>query len=108
MFIKYLIGLVAFSLILVSMGPLYATSPQKSTIITINGDSINAPRVCDADITCELRNTGISFIKRVDSLRVTVFKGEDTSVACEAGFKAGVNLIILSMGDDFRCSTLRD
>lgn len=104
MFIKYVIGLVAISLCLVSLGALSHTMTQKSTIITINGDDIGKPLVCVQDLACELRNEGISFILRHDSVRITVFNGEDVQRACEAGYRAGVNATIVTMGADHTCS----
>jgi len=98
----FYIMLCTFSLLL--MGPVYATSPLKSTIITINGDDVGKPRVCVQDLACELRNAGISFILRHNSLRVTVFNGEDVTAACEAGWKAEKNVIVVTMGADHVCS----
>jgi len=109
MFIKYVIGLVAISLCLVSLGALSHSMTQKSTIITLNNDNINAPLVCTSDVTCELRNAGIDFIKRTDSLRIVLFKFVDTTAACEAGFRAGEDLVIMyaDSGVDFPCAKLR-
>lgn len=101
---KYsIMGLVLMTLSLIYMGPLYATMTPKSTIITINGDDIGTPLVCVQDLACELRNEGISFILRHDSVRITVFNGEDVQRACEAGYRAGVNATIVTMGADHFC-----
>lgn len=101
---KYVISLIALSLCLVSVGVLSNTMTQKSTIITINGDDVGKPLVCNADFACELRNANIGFILRHESVRVTVFNGEDVQRACEAGWRAGVNAIVLTMGADHTCS----
>ncbi len=104
MLFKYIISLIMFSLLLINVGTSYAISPQKSTIITINGEDVNKPLVCSGDLACELRNAEINFILRNDSNRVTVFNREDVTAACEAGWRAGVDVVVVTLNANHTCS----
>jgi len=105
MILKYAVtSLVILTLSLISMGPLYATSPQKSTIITINGDDVNHPIDCKGDFPCLLRTSGADIIYRHGSDVVTTFKEEDVEIICEVGRKAGKSLTVLRLNDSHTCS----
>jgi len=100
---KYTMAVLATTLSLLMMGPLYATSPQKSTIILINGDDALAPLVCAGDLTCELRNADVGFIYRHGSDAVTVFVANDIETVCEVGKAVGKDLTVLLLNDSHTC-----
>ena len=105
------IGLIVFLSIFASitMGPLYATSPQKSTIITLTNESISIPRICAGDLGCELRNANVDFILRhgqVGKVKVVLFDLQHVKDACHAGDHAEREVVILLNGMEYACSLL--
>ena len=96
--------LLATTLSLLMMAPLYATSPQKSTIITINGDDVDHPVDCKGEFTCLLREAGVDFIYRHGGDAVTVFKVEDFDTVCDIASATGKVLSVSTLHEDHTCS----
>ena len=101
---KSLLLMAVTTLSLLMMGPVYATSPQKSTIILINGDDVNKPVECAGDFPCLLREAGVDFIYRRGSESVTVFYQKDVDTVCDVGRKAGKALTVFLLNDSHTCS----
>ena len=102
--IKSVIGLIAFSLCLISVGALSQTITQKSTVITINGDDVNHPIDCKGEFTCLLRESGISFVYAHGSDNVTVFNVEDFATVCAIGTVTGKDFIVSTLHEEHTCS----
>lgn len=99
-----IVRIALLTLSLLTMGSVYATSPQKSTIITLTGHDVGKPEVCAQNLPCLLRSAGIDFIYQHGSDRVTVFDMGNIHAACAAGWEAGKDLTIVKMNETHTCS----
>ena len=91
------------TLSLLTMGPVYATSPQKSTIVLINGDDVSPPYDCKGDMLCLLAEDGIDYAYEHGAGRLMLLDPDQVDAACEILLSTGGKINVLTLAGEVTC-----